>query len=417
MSVLDTIINLISTYWPVLTPAVLPVVGTAIQAFRRRPKSQPPADNGYFTDEKLLSPPLPRPAYSDRMAYVLAEMADLAYYQFEGKVGLVEDAFQEFKSLNRSGDVDVRKFLEKFSLGLVSGRRLSLKVFTEVLTKSGFQLLDVIHVAETQGFICKRNVANEPPYLVLAFRGTEKKISDWLTDARCKPTVEGSARVHTGFLEAFCLKTNDEGKTAEDVVKDILDCLQAKDGEGRTLPLFITGHSLGGALALLATRLVAPDINGACYTFGAPRIANYEYFRSLKTPVYRVVNSADVVPRVPPGAAMIVLVGMVRLLAWLTTLAPLISGALGKVEGLLDGLKGYRHYGDQRYLTDVAEGRFHEVRLLTNPPAIDRIVWAWRRIGKSLLIPVKSHSMNIYRQKLRHLANVRNLHDVNRNGH
>ena len=416
MSVLDTIINLISTYWPVLTPAVLPFV-PIIHAIRRRPKSQPSADNGYFIDEKLLSPPSMRPAYSDRMAYVLAEMADLAYYQFEGKVGLVEDALQKFKSLNRSSDVDVRKFLEEFSLDLVGSRRLSLKVFTEVLTKSGFQLLDVIHVAETQGFVCKRNVANEPPYLVLAFRGTEKKISDWLTDARCMPTVEGSARVHKGFLEAFCLKTNDEGKTAEDVVKDILDCPEAMDGEGQLLPLFITGHSLGGALALLATRLVAHDINGACYTFGAPRIANYEYFRSLKTPVYRIVNSADVVPRVPPGVMMFGLIGMVKLLAWLTTPVPMVSGALNKLEDFFDRLNGYRHYGDLRYLTDVAEGRFHEVRLLTNPPAIDRIVWAWRRIGKSLLIPIKSHSMNIYRQKLRHLANMRNLHGVNRNGH
>ena len=107
------------------------------------------------------------------------------------------------------------------------------------------------------------------------------------------------------------------------------------------------------------------------------------------------------------------LIGFFRLLAWLTTFVPIVSGALNKLEGHLDELNGYRHFGDQRYLTDVAEGRFQEVRLLTNPPAIDRIVWAWRRVGKSLLVPVKSHSMNIYRQKLRHLANTRNRHGVN----
>ena len=56
---------------------------------------------------------------------------------------------------------------------------------------SGFSLVDVINIRETQGFVCKRNVADEPPYLVLAFRGTEKKISDWLTDARCIPASRG----------------------------------------------------------------------------------------------------------------------------------------------------------------------------------------------------------------------------------
>lgn len=412
MGILDSITSLVTNYWSILAP-IVPIVGVAIHAFRRRPKSLPALADGYFTDAKLLSPPLARPAYSDRMAYVLAEMSDLAYFQFEGQIGLVEDALRQAKSLDLSADVDIRKFLDEFSTNLMNGRRLNLQSFSSALEKSGFQLLDIIHVAETQGFVCKRTVANEPPYLVLAFRGTEKKVSDWLTGARCVPTMEGNAKIHTGFLEAFDGNTNDKGKTAKQVVKDILDSPEAKDNEGRPLPLFITGHSLGGALALLATRLIAPDVNGACYTFGAPRVASYEYFRFLKTPVYRVVNSADVVPRVPPGAVMKVLADIAKGLAWLTSLFPPIASLFHKLDAFLDKLNGYRHFGDQRYLTDVAEGRFQEVRLLTNPPAIDRIVWACRRVGEDLFVPVKSHSMNIYRQKLRHLANTRNRHGVN----
>lgn len=408
MQILNTLTNFASDYWPFLAPVAVPFIGTAVHAFLRRPKSLKSPPGQYFADGKLLSPPMARPAYSDRMAYVLAEMSDLAYFQFEGQVGLIEDAVLQAKSLDLSDDVTIREFLEEFSKNLMDGRRLNLKSFASVLERSGFLLLDVVNVAETQGFVCKRTVADEPPYLVLAFRGTEKKVSDWLTDARCIPTtIDDNAKVHTGFLEAFDGKTNDAGKTAKQVVEDILTRPEAKDGEGRPLPLFITGHSLGGALALLATKLIAPDINGACYTFGAPRVANYEYFRFLKTPVYQVVNSADVVPRVPPGAGMIAWIGLVRLLAWLTTIIPAVHGALNKLEGVLDKLNGYRHFGDQRYLTDVTAGNFHEVRLLTNPPAIDRIVWAWRRVGKSLAVPVKSHNMNIYRQKLHHLANDR----------
>ena len=52
-------------------------------AISRRPRSTPKDVDPYFSDAKLLSPPLTRPAYSDRMAYVLAEMSDLAYFRFE----------------------------------------------------------------------------------------------------------------------------------------------------------------------------------------------------------------------------------------------------------------------------------------------------------------------------------------------
>ena len=290
----------------------------------------------------------------------------------------------------------------------MSGRKLQLESMKKLLSNSGFSLLGVIDIHETQAFACKRNVNNEPPYLVIAFRGTEKKVSDWLTDARCVPTVEGKRKVHTGFLDAFTKNRDADGKTVKKAVEDILALQEAKDDNGAPLPLFLTGHSLGGALALLATKLVAPNVNGACYTFGAPRIGNYEYFRHLKTPVYRIVNSSDIVPRVPPGAIMMGFVLVVQGISWLTSFIPPISALFGKLEELLDKLNGYRHVGDLRYLSDVAEGKFDTVRLLSNPPAIDRVMWMWKRIAKSIFVPVKSHSMRIYRRKLQKIAYDRN---------
>ena len=59
-----------------------------------------------------------RPAYSDRMAYVLSEMSDLAYYEFEGKGGLVNDAVKNALLLNLTQETDIRSFLEKFSTDL-----------------------------------------------------------------------------------------------------------------------------------------------------------------------------------------------------------------------------------------------------------------------------------------------------------
>lgn len=391
----------------------------AVLAYVRRPKSTPKESGPYFRDENLLTPPLTRPAYSDRMAYLLAEMSALAYYPFEGRDGTLDTAVHELLQVIEDKDkkANVREFLNQFSTDLLSGRRFTEGMLRRILDNSGFTLVGLIHVDETQGFLCKRTVEVERPYLVLAFRGTEKNVSDWLTDAHCVPTIEGKAKVHTGFLHAFTEKRDDAGKTAMEMVKELLSqpaALGQESGDqkagdqGNPLPLYITGHSLGGALALLATKLVASDRNGACYTFGAPRIGNYEYFRSIKTPVYRIVNSADVVPRVPPGPIMIVLRGVVRAMSWLTGFVPAAAQLFDRAEEFLDGLKGYRHYGDLRYLTDVAEGRFQDVRLLLNPPAADRVMWAFRRIVRVIGVPLKSHNMNIYRKKLAHIANQRN---------
>ena len=215
----------ISNYWPHIIAggsAVAALARGIALAYGRRPKSTTREVGPYFTGRNLLSPPLTRPAYSDRMAYILAEMSDLAYYRFEAQSGVVDTAVQKALSLNLANGADIREFLDQFSTELMSGRHLSKKFLEDILGNSGFSLLEVIDVAETQGFVCKKNAPSEPPYLVLAFRGTEKKVSDWLTDANCVPTVEGKTKVHTGFLEAFARKQDAAGRTVKEAVEEIL---------------------------------------------------------------------------------------------------------------------------------------------------------------------------------------------------
>ncbi len=84
-------------------------------------------------------------------------------------------------------------------------------------------------------------------------------------------------------------------------------------------PIFITGHSLGGALANLMTynllginkkakdKKKTPPYNiKAMYTFGAPRVGDEEWAQSMKTladefniGLYRFINRNDVVPHIP----------------------------------------------------------------------------------------------------------------------
>ena len=410
-SLVETALNLIRDY-PSVTAAIGSIVsllaGSGVFAFLRRPKKVGQGEAKYLVDGKLLSPPIARPAYSDRMAYVLAEMSALAYVDFEGSGSIVRDAAKNLAKVASGSEKEVETLLEAFADELLVKGVDSEDYLRKVLEKSGFKLLGTVNVAETQAFVCRREAAKaEPPYVVVAYRGTEKKVSDWLTDLRAVPTVFGEARVHTGFLQALKVATDFEGKTALERVKAILEGAEAKDANNRPLPLFITGHSLGGALALMTARELDADASCACYTYGAPRVANYEYFKTMKTPVYRVVNSVDIVPRVPPGAIITVILKLVQGLSWITGFTP-ISKLFDRLEVWLDKLNGYRHFGDERYLTDVASGRFETVRLLSNPPAIDRLVWLGQQLGVMLFAPVTSHGMEIYRKKLHYLANDRN---------
>jgi triacylglycerol lipase len=155
---------------------------------------------------------------------------------------------------------------------------------SEFLRRAGLTQIRFFNSAKTgtQAFL----VASEnPSFAVLAFRGTEQRLRDFATDAtflQVPFAKDGSAQVHEGFKHAL-----------DSVWPDIAEEL------GRlSVPVFFTGHSLGAALATLATARREP---GAAYTFGCPRVGDSAFAGSLgNLPLYRVVYGADIVPFLPP---------------------------------------------------------------------------------------------------------------------
>jgi triacylglycerol lipase len=139
---------------------------------------------------------------------------------------------------------------------------------------------------------------------ILAFRGTRVDqpnhfIRDAMADADTLPSPDGAGgKIHPGFAERV----------------DILWCdlekrLAGAGYQGKAAkPLWLTGHSMGGAMALLAGERMIRDIGlsvRGLYTYGCPKTGDAEFKRRFEAerrgaPVYRVVNAADLVSHLPP---------------------------------------------------------------------------------------------------------------------
>jgi triacylglycerol lipase len=130
-----------------------------------------------------------------------------------------------------------------------------------------------------------------PSYTVVAFRGS-KSLRDWLTDFEFRRVRNDLGDlVHEGFYRAWLS------------VREIL-CNHPSLQHSNT-PLLLTGHSLGGALALLAAEGLLHcgfDVRGV-YTFGGPRVGDgawaLGYDARLGSKTWRLVDELDLVPRVP----------------------------------------------------------------------------------------------------------------------
>lgn len=125
--------------------------------------------------------------------------------------------------------------------------------------------------------------------LIVAFRGTAD-LRNWLTDLDCPLLRVLNFRVHRGFFQAM-----------QSVELD----LDASLAEGHATRLWVTGHSLGGALAKLWALWAVGRGHAVAgvYTFGQPRVGDAAfvsfYDSVLKAQSFRVVHADDIVPRVP----------------------------------------------------------------------------------------------------------------------
>jgi triacylglycerol lipase len=140
-------------------------------------------------------------------------------------------------------------------------------------------------------------VASNDKFTIVAFRGTEirnnkerfnlkKVVADLKTDVDIWLTNwQQGGKVHRGFKEAL-----------EEVWPDLLPYIRKLHDRG--CKIWITGHSLGAALATLSAGRYGSA--QGIYTFGSPRVGNEVFKEKFDVKIYRIVNNDDIVPKVPP---------------------------------------------------------------------------------------------------------------------
>jgi hypothetical protein len=139
--------------------------------------------------------------------------------------------------------------------------------------------------------------------LVIAIRGTEG-VWEWIHDceflsAKC-PFLAGAGNTEDGFTAIY------NSLRAASTSARVVDALAALPFNQATNSLTICGHSLGGALATLLALDVAANTNFknlTVYTYASPRTGDSLFVNTYNQVVprtYRIVNRADLVPKLPP---------------------------------------------------------------------------------------------------------------------
>ncbi|KAL0950173.1 hypothetical protein HGRIS_010166 [Hohenbuehelia grisea] len=127
---------------------------------------------------------------------------------------------------------------------------------------------------------------------------TDLKFTPKPLDSQLFPGLPEDILVHHGFSEAH-------SRTAKQILDEVKRLLQ----KTKYKKVYITGHSLGGALASLEALFLTlnlkdhPDVSIKAVTYGMPRVGNQAFadaFDKLVPNYKRINRHRDIVPAVPP---------------------------------------------------------------------------------------------------------------------
>jgi hypothetical protein len=130
----------------------------------------------------------------------------------------------------------------------------------------------------------------------IVFRGSES-LSDWYYDFMVfKHKLKDSVYVHSGFYTQL---------TTNNVCEELITSVESILSEHPDYHVYVTGHSLGGALSTLFGYILANKIENIVkvVSFASPRVGNYGWKKSFEETKnlihYRITNKRDIVTAFP----------------------------------------------------------------------------------------------------------------------
>ena len=262
-------------------------------------------------DSGTAEVPNPSPESDTYRALWLAKAAHLVY---EDRA-YIEDIARLWLSKNSPQTrQSIRGPLQRYAIETLKAWQQEGQRPSRADLRENFVYLDIAKT-NTQAFLFRKD-----NNVVLAFRGTQQ-FDDWKTNLKIRlrgftvgadqESVRPLGRLHRGFLEAW-----------QSVEKQVMYWVDewnaptqvAVEAGTTDIQLWVTGHSLGGALAAVAT--VALEARGysvgGLYTFGQPRVADWQLVNYMNSRmgdsrrdrnanrIFRYVNNNDIVPLIPP---------------------------------------------------------------------------------------------------------------------
>jgi hypothetical protein len=161
-------------------------------------------------------------------------------------------------------------------------------------------------VDHTQAYL-----AQNDDHVVIAFRGTESPatldgLKDWLLSDAVNLLTLPAGRMGTDFVAAGVGARFHKGflMALEEVWDPLFEATSA-ELKRKDRPLWVTGHSLGGALAVLGAWLLQRKFVAVhqVYTYGGPMVGNAQATQAIDKAfadkIYRYVGGLDPVPKLP----------------------------------------------------------------------------------------------------------------------
>ncbi|KAJ3277881.1 hypothetical protein HK104_002878 [Borealophlyctis nickersoniae] len=139
--------------------------------------------------------------------------------------------------------------------------------------------------------------------IIVSFRGSAN-IENWIANLQFAKAdadfLVSGAKVHTGFLDKW-----------NEVKSTVVNLVQAARQKNPGYSVTFTGHSLGGATALIAAMdasykwLSIPASDISVFSVGMPRVGNARFAQAVYDrgiSIFRGTNYNDIVPHLPPSS-------------------------------------------------------------------------------------------------------------------